>query len=115
MVLRCLISSVPGADGAALVAPTTSIEHAYKSLRGGLQSLSDPESARKSPAFSLPVLDEPRVDRVLILFLSNITITMQLSGYYVALSMALAASAGPVHFGRASFTLQNGKDALALK
>ncbi|RPD53902.1 hypothetical protein L227DRAFT_616589 [Lentinus tigrinus ALCF2SS1-6] len=28
--------------------------------------------------------------------------------------MALAASAGPVHFGRASFTLQNGKDALAL-
>ena len=39
---------------------------------------------------------------------------MQLSGY-VALSMALAASAGPVHFGRASFTLQNGKDALALK
>ena len=114
MVLRCLISSVPGADRAALVAPTTSIEHAYKGLRGSLHSLSDPESARKSPAFSLPVIDEPRVDRVLILFFTNITITMQLSGY-VALSMALAASAGPVHFGRASFTLQNGKDALALK
>ncbi|KAI0700800.1 hypothetical protein C8T65DRAFT_279989 [Cerioporus squamosus] len=38
---------------------------------------------------------------------------MQLS-VFVALSMALAASAGPIHFGRAAFSLQNGKDALAL-
>ncbi len=57
--------------------------------------------------------DLPRVDRVIIQFFT-ITFTMQLSAF-VALSMALAASAGPIHFGRAAFTLQNGKDALALK
>ena len=34
----------------------------------------------------------------------------------VALSLALAASARPQYFGRrADFTLQNGKDAIALK
>lgn len=34
---------------------------------------------------------------------------------FVSLSLALAASASPSFYRRASFTLQNGEDAIALK